>query len=500
MELKQTRNNIERLSRNPSVSQEDAVNFFYDFCSEVKRETGKGIDAGASAELEELLRRLPWMSQFVLNLVKRNEAGVASEERRRRLDKLSAQLAEAGQKLEEANADYEKITAQQKALKEKEAAFAEKNARVLALEEENRKLEERICRIETVDLTGIEGQKAALGVRLEALNGQKKELLEAAEALSAQCEAAEREYTAKEDALAQKEQELAEKQAQARGLEGEMRKARDEIAELSVRSESILRMKEEKQREKEELSLRIDRENLDCARLREDIRLLERTLSERDFEEENKHLQAQKAELKEELHRYEAIRREVEEAKAKAERQRADSLAQAQELSAKNNELRKAIENTAAEMEELRQKRRELDERYAERLETLKKKRQEVEAAHAELMESLERKRKELEGREAELREKAEDEEDWLESLDGVRCRERVRVLEKRLAVIAEARQRLEKDLTADWVTNRYGFSAKAGIAGDKLQKRIRNLETELASVREALDAVCECISSGQSE
>ena len=496
MELKQTKNNIERLSRNSSVSQEEAINFFYDFCTEVKRETGTGIDAGASQSLEELLRRLPWLGQFVLNIVKRNEAGILSEERRRRLDRLSAQVEAADQKLEEANADYAELSERQKALSAREEAFAEKNARVLALTREIQDLEERICRIEAVDIAAIEGQKADLLARIQALSDRMAELSEEAKALEEQKQAAEQTCAAKADALSLEKQELVKLQSLVRETENEVRKVRDESADLSVRRESVLRMKEEKQREKEELSRRIDQENLDCARLREDIRLLENTLSGKDFEEQKQILETQKGELKEEYRRYEAISREIEAAKEKTERQKADSFAQAQELTVKNNELRKAIEDTAAEMEELRQKRRELDERYAERLETLKRKRQEVEQANAELLESLERKRKELEAREAELREKAEDEEDWLESLDGVKCRERVRILEKRLSVIAEARERLEKDLNADWVTNRYGLSAKAGIASDKLQKRIRNLETELASVREALNAICECISS----
>ena len=498
MELKQTRNNIDRLSRNPSISQEDAVNFIYDFCTEVKRETGTGLDAGASGDIEELLRHLPWLGQFVLNVVKRNEAGVVSEDRRRRLGKLSEQLAAAGQKLEEANADCERMTAQRRALEEKEAAFADKNARLLALTQEIRDLEDRICRIENVDIAQIEKQKADRREDLENLSRRVADLAGEAEALAGQIGKSEQERAAKEEALAVRQKELARQQELAQTAEAETRKLREEIAELGLRRESVLRMKDEKLREKEELNRRIDQENLDCARLREDIRLLESTLGGKDFEEQKRLLEEQKKELREESGRYEAVSREIEEAKKQTERQKADRLAKAQELTEKNNELRKAIEDTAAEMESLRQKHRELDERYAERLEALKKKRQEIEQVNADLLESLARKRKELENREAALKEKAEDEEDWLESLDGVRCRERVKILEKRLSVIAEARERLEKDLTADWVTNRYGFSSKAGLAGDRLQKRIRNLETELGSVREALDAVCECISSGQ--
>ncbi|MGX8703729.1 MAG: hypothetical protein ACSW8H_04685 [bacterium] len=498
MDFTQTRNNIDRLSRNSTVSQEEAINFFYDFCTEVKRETGKGIDSGASPNIEELLRRLPWLGQFVLNIVKRNVGDIASEERQRRLEKLSAQIEAADQKIEEANADYARMQESQKDLTAREAAFAEKEAQIAALKEKIQRTENNICQIEAVDIAGLEGQKTALNTRLEELLRKMSELSAEVKALEEENQASERANAAKEEKLRCEKEALAEKQETALSMEREAQKLLDEAADLRVRCESVLRMKEEKQREKEELSRRIDQENLDCARLREDIRILEKTLNGKDFEEQKELLETQKEELREEFSRFEAIGREIELAKAKIERQKADSLAKTQELSAKNNELRKSIEDTSSEMEGLRQKRRELEERYAEKQENLKKKRLEIEQASAELLESLERKRKELEGREAELREKAEDEEDWLESLDGIRCRERVQLLEKRLSVIAKARERLEKDLSADWVTNRYGFSAKAGIAGDKLQKRIRNLETELASVREALDAVCECISSGQ--
>ena len=483
MELTQTKSNIERLSRLEAISQEEAVNFFYDFCNEVKRETGAGIDAGSSKNPDELLARLPWLGQFVRNLARRNETEAVSEDRRRRLEKLSEQLSAVDKQLEAANMDHMEILHLEEQLRQEEATLSQKEQEVKDLESEVSDCEIKLshplvhgrtvsgmfhyfwkfCRKEKIG-EEIEGQKTAHAGILAELAEREEELA--------------RRTQAKEAELARRRQEEAAAKERLRQMEDETQAIRSEIADLNVRFESAVRLREEKALEKETLDKKVAQENMDCARLREDIRLLEKTLADKDYEEQKRLLSEQKEEKKATLLQYQEIFREVEEVRREIAQQRADNLAKSEELAAQNSQLRASIEEAAPMMEELRKKRRELEERYAERTEALRKK------------------RKELEDREAELAERVDEGEDWLESLEGAKCRENVKVLEKRLSVIEDARQRLAKDLSADWASNRYGVSSKTAIAGDKLQKRIKNMRMEIASIREALDSICACISS----
>ncbi len=489
MELTQTKSNIERLSRLEAISQEEAVNFFYDFCNEVKRETGAGIDAGSSKNPDELLARLPWLGQFVRNLARRNETEAVSEDRRRRLEKLSEQLSAVDKQLEAANMDHMEILHLEEQLRQEEATLSQKEQEVKDLESEVKALEGRICHLREVDVKELEMQKARLEKELEEAICRKEKIGEEIEGqktahagmlaeLAEREEELARQTQAKEAELARRRQEEAAAKERLRQMEDETQAIRSEIADLNVRFESAVRLREEKALEKETLDKKVAQENMDCARLREDIRLLEKTLADKDYGEQKRLLSEQKEEKKATLLQYQEIFREVEEVRREIAQQRADNLAKSEELAAQNSQLRASIEEAAPMMEELRKKRRELEERYAERTEALRKK------------------RKELEDREAELAERVDEGEDWLESLEGAKCRENVKVLEKRLSVIEDARQRLAKDLSADWASNRYGVSSKTAIAGDKLQKRIKNMQMEIASIREALDSICACISS----
>ena len=88
-----------RMEQRDRLAVEDALNFFYDFCQDVKESTGIAVDASPADDADTLYKRLPWTGRFVLRAAKNNEAMISSEQRRQRLQAIVSDLHELDSKL-----------------------------------------------------------------------------------------------------------------------------------------------------------------------------------------------------------------------------------------------------------------------------------------------------------------------------------------------------------------------------------------------------------------
>ena len=125
MKLERTTRNLMRMEQRDRLAVEDALNFFYDFCQDVKESTGIAVDASPADDADTLYKRLPWTGRFVLRAAKNNEAMISSEQRRQRLQAIVSDLRELDGKLAEAQQELERETAVRAQLERKKDELKE---------------------------------------------------------------------------------------------------------------------------------------------------------------------------------------------------------------------------------------------------------------------------------------------------------------------------------------------------------------------------------------
>ena len=87
-----TRLNLDRLSKQSSCAPEDVLNFIYDFCKETERLRGEPMSSVAANDIRDLMKRLPWAGQFIINMARTNEEQISNNANRANLNRLLEKL------------------------------------------------------------------------------------------------------------------------------------------------------------------------------------------------------------------------------------------------------------------------------------------------------------------------------------------------------------------------------------------------------------------------
>ena len=175
MNLERTERNLTRMQELADPALEDVLNYIYDFCQDVKDDTGSAVDHLDCRDEDAMYRRLPWLGRTVSRLGAKLAPEVGEESRKARLEELSGELETLAAQVEAAERENSDALGIQHALE------AEITAQNTALEEKNSK----ISGLEG-ELESLKQQSADLDAREEELKGQleaAKAALETEEAL-----------------------------------------------------------------------------------------------------------------------------------------------------------------------------------------------------------------------------------------------------------------------------------------------------------------------------
>ena len=151
MNLERTERNLTRMQELADPALEDVLNYIYDFCQDVKDDTGSAVDHLDCRDEDAMYRRLPWLGRTVSRLGAKLAPEVGEESRKARLEELSGELETLAAQVEAAERENSDALGRQHALE------AEITAQNTALEEKNRKI------------SGLEGE-------LESLKQQSADL------------------------------------------------------------------------------------------------------------------------------------------------------------------------------------------------------------------------------------------------------------------------------------------------------------------------------------
>lgn len=231
MKLERTTRNLMRMEQRDRLAVEDALNFFYDFCQDVKESTGIAVDASPADDADTLYKRLPWTGRFVLRAAKNNEAMISSEQRRQRLQAIVSDLHEMDSKLAEAQQELERETAVRAQLERKKDELNEVWQRSETMHRECEQLRRELERLRTVDITQA-AQEA------ERLKQERAEQLARIEQRKAENRTAQAQVDELKLQLAQAMHELAEAQNEQSLLEKKQQNAGQKRQSLLEEQES----------------------------------------------------------------------------------------------------------------------------------------------------------------------------------------------------------------------------------------------------------------------
>ena len=182
MELELTKRNLRRLAEQENPAVEDVLNFIYDFCHDIKTDTGIPVEKLRCGDEDALYKRLPWMGRQIMRIGKQKEDLFSEVSRQNRvreinteIDSLSAELENAdaalSSLLQEKNRKLEELHSQQEELRRKNEELRQQ------IDEQRKQTEE--LRQEYAELAGTREQELEEARReLEEREKKKGELQE----------------------------------------------------------------------------------------------------------------------------------------------------------------------------------------------------------------------------------------------------------------------------------------------------------------------------------
>ena len=225
MKLERTTRNLARLEQRDRLAVEDALNFFYDLCLDVKESTGTAVDATQAEDVDMLYKRLPWTGRFVLRVAKNNESLISSEERKKRLQAIASELHAVDEKLAGAQKELERESAAKEQLERKKAELGQVQQRGAAMLRECESLREEIDRLRTVNLEQASREN-------ERLKKERDEQLARIEQRTEENQRAKQQVDLLKQQLAQAMHELAETQNEQSLLAEKQRDAEQKKKDL----------------------------------------------------------------------------------------------------------------------------------------------------------------------------------------------------------------------------------------------------------------------------
>lgn len=178
MELELTHRNLRRLTEQTDVSLDDVLNFIYDFCQDIKDDTGSPAEKLACRDEDAMYRHLPWMGRMIMKINREQESELSIESRKERLRSITAEIEKIDLELEKAKSVHQDVKKEQDVLREKEEALRQDKQDLLAQQDENRRIEDRIREVDRLDLQELLSEKEKLEKDLAEKTAEKDRLLE----------------------------------------------------------------------------------------------------------------------------------------------------------------------------------------------------------------------------------------------------------------------------------------------------------------------------------
>ncbi len=159
MKLELTSRNLRRISEMPDPAIEDVLNFIYDFCHDIKTETGQPIEKLECREEDELYKRLPWLGRTVTKIGREKESQISKPSRLERLQEIAAGLEELDAQLADAAEVQNRCRLERKRLEERKRTLEEEKQQEKTLLAEIEQIKGQIGELEALDFETLNREK-----------------------------------------------------------------------------------------------------------------------------------------------------------------------------------------------------------------------------------------------------------------------------------------------------------------------------------------------------
>ncbi|MBR2189800.1 MAG: hypothetical protein IJ860_10425 [Eubacterium sp.] len=307
MNLELTRRNLRRISELKEPAVEDVLNFIYDFCQDIKEDTGVAADKLPCHEEDAMYKRLPWMGRFVMKIGREQESVLSSDSRRERIRDITEKLGGLGQEIAKAEEQHAKLQEQKAILDQRGAALLEEKKDVLALKDEIDEIRGQIEQLEQLDLAEYASKKESLqaelrrrGLELERAKGELN-------AVQGEIDRRNLELVETQQKAESLQQEIAEQESLQNQISVEVKEAAEELAKKQEVSESL-------QAEVDSLKQETEQQNASIEDLMKERNAMQLALESEESKLRYKTLQAKQDEisqLRARLDRVRALREEL---------------------------------------------------------------------------------------------------------------------------------------------------------------------------------------------
>ncbi|MBR0398496.1 MAG: hypothetical protein IJI10_09540 [Eubacterium sp.] len=260
MELELTKRNLRRIAELDNPAIEDVLGFIYDFCQDIKTDTGTPVEKLACREEDAMYKRLPWLGRTVTKISKENAPLLTSESRRDRISEIEAKLAGLDQEMEEAGRLQAELQNRIILIKQRREEVAAQKHAELEMQEQIRHLQEQVQGLEALDLEELRRRRDMLQDQIRNQEEKRQEQEQQIEGLRTELDAAEQtlqDILQRSESLRQQVRDLENQrqmqQAEQDALRYELQETEEQTAALEQEIASLKRQKEKQETSTESL-------------------------------------------------------------------------------------------------------------------------------------------------------------------------------------------------------------------------------------------------------
>ena len=380
----------EKLSGGGQITAAELFNMIRDLCEDVRTATGVPVEKNPAGDTAQLLQQLPWMGRLISRQFRTIEDQVVDKQRQEELAEKMRELDRLAEQLELQAGETAVLEDKRKALRTRYAALEAGADRKLELQQECQRLESQIRTASEVTVFQLEEQVNQLKLRQKELEQQASQL----------------------------HQEEGQLQESCRSTEEECDSLRQTMELLTTRREDLLRNRDRKTAELEQLRQVMAELDGECARLQQKLDQLSHDLADKDREQAKIRLNESIRQREQALEEYSQLQLQI-----------ADQQRGTEEQASRN-------QAAIARQQELKWQAEQAQQQAMERIEALKKD-----------MEASRSCQEALDAEEASLKEQSRKNEEWLRSLELQQFMQRLEQLRQRNRLLTDARAALEADL-----------------------------------------------------
>ena len=380
----------EKLAGGGKVTASELFNMIRDLCEDVRTETGVPVEKNPAGDTAQLLQQLPWMGRLISRQFRAIEDQVVDKRRQEDLADKMRELDRLSEQLELQAGETAVLEDKRRALRSRYAALEAGAAKKLELQKECEELEKQVRLASEVTVPRLQDRLSELTARRNQADALAQQLRQEIELTCQACENAQ-------------QQQL---------------NMTREMEEHTARREVLLRGREQKAAQLEQLRQMMGELDGECAKLQQQLDQLNHNLARKDREQAKTRLKEAIAQTEQALQEYDRLQEEI------AQQQR---LLQEQNLKNQDAVSRQQELKWQAEQEQLQ---------TSERIAQMQKS---IDAAKA--------RRETLSAEETALKEQNKQYEEWLASLELQQYLQRLEQMRQRNQLLMDIRANLSQDL-----------------------------------------------------